>query len=293
MLLITGGTGQNGRATLSEFIREKRNVRVLVRSLEKASGLGLDKFPQVELVQGDMGKPGTLQAALAGIERVLMISSPTPDMLDTQCRFIDACKSNNVRHVIKFSGAESGIGFDPSRFRFTQMHEDIEDYLEGSGLAWTHVRPSQFMQVYLREAGDVAKEGVLRLPFGEIELSPIDVSDIAKVTYRLLREGGHEGVSLDMTGPEALTMSDIAERIAAATGAPVRYEPITARERRERLLASGMPPSLVDALDEQLAERLARPKSRVDLSAHAMFGIWPTTFAEFAKRHAAAFRPGV
>jgi uncharacterized protein YbjT (DUF2867 family) len=293
MLLITGGTGQNGRTTIGEFVREKRHVRVLVRNLAKASNIGLDRIAEVELVQGDMGKPDTLAAALDGVERVLMISSPTSDMLDTQCRFIDACERKGVRHVIKFSGAESGIGFDPAKFRFAQMHEDIEDYLEGSGLAWTHVRPSQFMQVYLREAPDIAAKGLLRLPFGSISLSPVDVGDIAKVAYRLLRDGGHESERLDMTGPEALTMNDIAARISTAVGKPVRYEAISAEDRRKSLLASGMPPDFADALDEQLTERLKRPQSRVYLGTHETFGIQPTTFAEFAERNANAFRGDV
>jgi uncharacterized protein YbjT (DUF2867 family) len=290
MLLITGGTGQNGRTTIGEFVRERRHVRVLVRNLAKASSIGLDRIAEVELVQGDMGKPDTLNDALDGVERVLMISSPTPDMLDTQCRFIDACGRKGVRHVIKFSGAESGIGFDPVKFRFAQMHEDIEDYLERSGLAWTHIRPSQFMQVYLREAPDIAAKGLLRLPFGSIDLSPVDVGDIAKVAYRLLRDGGHESERLDMTGPEALTMNDIAARISTAIGRPVGYEAISAEERHKGFLASGMPPTLADALDEQLAERLKRPRSRVYPGTHEAFGVRPTTFAEFAQRNADVFR---
>ncbi|WP_133705746.1 SDR family oxidoreductase [Rhizobium sp. BK313] len=289
MLLITGGTGQNGRMTIDEFVREGQHVRALVRNLAKASDIGLDRLAEVELVEGDMGKPDTLDAALDGIQRVLMISSPTPNMFETQCCFIDACKRNGVRHIIKFSGAESGIGFDPSKFRFTQMHEDIEDYLERSGLAWTHIRPSQFMQVYLREAPDIAATGLLQLPFENIELSPVDVRDIAKVAHRLLHDGGHESESLNMTGPEALTMDDIAARISNVIGRPVRYVAIAPEKRRESLLANGMPTSFANALDEQLAERLKRPRSRVYLTTHEKFGVRPTTFAEFAERNADVF----
>jgi len=70
------------------------------------------------------------------------------------------------------------------------MHEEIEDYLEGSGLAWTHLRPPQFMQVYLREAPTIGAEGAIRLPFEDIELSPVAIEDIAKIAHRLLRDGG-------------------------------------------------------------------------------------------------------
>ena len=55
---------------------------------------------------------------------------------------------------MKFSGAELGV--DPKKFRFMRMHNEIEHYLENSGVAWTHLRPSQFMQVYLREAPAIA-----------------------------------------------------------------------------------------------------------------------------------------
>ena len=208
-------------------------------------------------------------------------------MAETQCTFIDACRAAGVPHIVKFSGSEPGS--DPSKFRFTRMHEEIEDYLEGSGLAWTHLRPSQFMQVYLREAPDITAAGTLRLPFENISLSPVDAEDIAKVGYRLLRDGGYEGESLEMTGPEALTMDEIVARIAAATGKTVTYVRVTPDERRRDLLARGLPESFVDALDEQTEERLRNPVAQVLAGTHRRFGARPTSFAEFAQRHAGAF----
>jgi uncharacterized protein YbjT (DUF2867 family) len=210
-------------------------------------------------------------------------------MAETQCRFIDACKQAGIAHVVKFSGAESNIGYDATKFRFTRMHEEIERYLETAGMAWTHLRPSQFMQVYLRDAPTIAAEGAFYLALGDTELSPVDVEDIAKVAFRLLRDGGHEGESLDMTGPEALTMSGVAARISQAIGKPVRYVDVSPEVRRRNLLAAGISPGFADALDEQLAERLRRPKSRVHLATHEMFGVKPTPFVEFARRHAAMF----
>jgi uncharacterized protein YbjT (DUF2867 family) len=289
MILITGAAGLNGRTIVSEFAQEKHPVRALVRSPGRAAQAGLDQLAGVEWVEADMSKPDGLGAALDRVDRVLMISSASPDMVETQCSFIDACKGAGVRHVVKFSGAESGVGFDATQFRFTRMHEEIEDYLEKSGLSWTHLRPSQFMQVYLREAPSIAAEGALYLPFDNIRLSPVDVTDIAKVSYRLLRDGGHEGESLDMTGPEALTMDDVAARISEAIGRTVRYVNVSMEERRRALLASGASTSFADALDEQVAERRKRPESKVYLGTHEVFGVGPTTFATFAQRHAAVF----
>ena len=140
MILVTGATGLSGSIVIREFARQKTPVRALVRSRAKARALGT--LPTVEFVEADMLRPETLGVALDGVDRVLMISSSDPQMVETQCAFIDASKKAGVRHIVKFSGAESGVGFNPKAFRFTRIHEQIERYLEGSGLAWTLCAPA-------------------------------------------------------------------------------------------------------------------------------------------------------
>ena len=288
MILVTGATGLSGSIVIREFARQKTPVRALVRSRAKARAFG--SLPTVEFVEADMLRPETLGVALDGVDRVLMISSSDPQMVETQCAFIDASKKAGVRHIVKFSGAESGVGFNPKAFRFTRMHEQIERYLEGSGLAWTHLRPSQFMQVYLREVPTIIAENALFLPMGNAKLAPVDIEDIAKVAFVVLINGGHEAKSYDMTGPEALTMTEIAERISQAIGKTIRYVNIAPEEKKRALLAAGIPPELADAIDDLFAERRKRLESRVYLSTHELLGIQPATFAEFARRNAAVFR---
>jgi len=287
MILVTGAAGLNGAAVVREFSRNGVAVRALVRDRSKAGQLGA--LPHVEIVEGDMARAATLGRALEGVDRVLMISSSDPQMVETQGRFVDASKAAGVAHVVKFSGKESGIGFDAKNFRFTRMHEEIERYLEESGLAWTHLRPSQFMQVYLREAPTIAARGLLLLPLEDVRLSPVDVEDVAKIAFALLTRGGHQGRAFEITGPQALGMAEIAAAIGEATGKPVRYQNISPEERRRGMQAAGLPPFTVDALDEQALERLRHPQSRVDLGTHELFGVKPTSFAEFARRHAAVF----
>jgi len=235
IILVTGATGASGSAVIREFARNQVAVRALVRKASKAKDL--EQLPGVEIVIGDMLQP---DSALDGVDRVLMISSSEPAMLETQCRFVDAAKRAGVRHVVKFSGKESSIGFDPMRFRFTRMHEEIEDYLEASGVAWTHLRPSQFMQVYLRETRTIVAKRALFFPLENVKLAPIDQEDIAKIAFTVLRSDGHEGRRYEMTGPESLSMAEIAERISAAIGEIVRYVNVTPSERRQAMLAAGL-----------------------------------------------------
>jgi uncharacterized protein YbjT (DUF2867 family) len=125
---------------------------------------------------------------------------------------------------------------------------------------------------------------------GNARLSPVDVEDIAKIAFKLLRNGGHESRSYNITGPESLTMTEFAERISQAAGKAIQYVDITLEEYRRAMLVAGASPERVDAFVELWSERRKYSESKIDLSTHEAFGVQPTTFAEFASRNAAVFR---
>ncbi|KAB2384868.1 SDR family oxidoreductase [Actinomadura montaniterrae] len=288
MILVTGANGRPGSAVVAEFARHGEPVRALVRDPAKAEGLR--ELPGVEIVHGDMLWPETLESALAGVDRVLMISSAGPQMLETQCTFIDAASKAGVGHIVKFSGQESTDGFDPERFRSTRSHEQIQRYLIASGTPWTLLRPSQFMHVYFEEVPDIVGSGELRLPLGDTTLAPIDIDDIARIAYAVLTTPGHEGETYAMTGPEALTMAEAARHIADAIGKPVRYVDVSSEDKQRAWLEAGYPPPRAAAFAQLFEERRSLGTSTVDLSTHRRFGIEPTSFAQFARRNADVFR---
>jgi len=151
MILVTGAAGLSGRAVIDEFVRHGVPVRALVRDGGRLDGLADRRG--VEVVVGDMLRPQTLEPALDGVERALLISSGDQHLLEVQCTFIAAAERAGVNHIVKFSGQESGIGFDPYKFRFTRNHEQIQKYLESSGMAWTTcVRVSSFRSTCDRPA---------------------------------------------------------------------------------------------------------------------------------------------
>jgi uncharacterized protein YbjT (DUF2867 family) len=285
MLLLTGAAGSAGSFIVEEFVRQKTPLRILVRDRKQASQF--EGVPTIDIVVGDMSRKDSLGPALHDVVRVLMISSSVMDMVETQCKFADACRAAGIEHLIKFSGLDARR---ETRFPFGLMHKQIEGYIEHSGLVWTHLRPSGFMQEYLREVPSIVNNAAIFLPLAETRLNPVDLADVAKVAYLLLRDGGHKHQRLAMTGPEALTMSEIAACISKAAGKKVQYIAITPAERRQALLAHGIPPQFVDALALQVEERLKGGKeSEVDQSTHRKFNVEPTTFLDFALRNAPAF----
>ncbi|MFB9831067.1 SDR family oxidoreductase [Actinoallomurus acaciae] len=289
MILVTGAAGKAGSGVVRAFARRGVPVRALVHEPARASWL--TQLPGVSVFAGDLRNRATLGPALEGVKRALLISSPREEMVDAQISFIDAAQAAGVPHVVKFSGREAGVGFDQEVFRGTRWHGQIERYLERSGLIWTHLRPSQFMQNYLPSSitGVDVMARELVMPIGDAQLSPVDIADIAEIAVGVLTSDGHENLAYDITGPEALSMTEIVERISAATGTPFRYIEVTLEEQRRRYTAAGLPPHVVDLFDEQFSERRRTPVARVELAAHHAFGVTPTSFAAFARDHAAEF----
>jgi len=285
MILVTGATGQHGSRLLRLLSTRGVAARAMVRTPAKADAIA--KLAHVEIVQADMAQPDTLAPALRGVERAILISSATPDMLEVQSNFIAAARKAGVRHVVKLSGIAPGLD---SSFRFARMHGEAEKRLEASGMAWTHLRPGEFMTVYFRQVPAIVNKGAMFLPMEDARIASIDVGDIAEIAAKVLTTPGHEGKIYSLTGPEALTMAEVAAKLATATGRPIRYVNVPPEDARQAQLAAAMPPFLADGLFELFGERRRGMESRVWPDSEALLGRRATSFDEFARRNAAVFR---
>jgi uncharacterized protein YbjT (DUF2867 family) len=285
MILVTGATGLTGGALVRRLSAAGVSVRALARDPGRAEDLSA--LPQVEVVEGDMAHPATLDPALRDVDRAMLISSADPTMLQVQSSFIDAAAAAGVKHVVKLSGI---IADADSPFRFARMHGEIERRLEASGMAFTHLRAGEFMQAYFRQVPSILATGQLLRPMEDARIASIDVDDIAEVAAAVLTGSGHEGSIYPLTGPEALSMADVAEKLSAATGNRIQYVNVAPEQATSAQLAAGMPPYTADALAELFAERRKGKEAQVSPVVQTILRRPATSFEEFAERHAAVFR---
>jgi uncharacterized protein YbjT (DUF2867 family) len=285
LILVTGATGLTGGELVRRLSARGASLRALVRSRAKAAELA--KLPGVEIVEGDMGRPETLAEPLRGVDRAMVISSSEPKMFEVQAAFIGAAKKAGVRHVVKLSGIMPELD---SPFRFARMHGEAERALIESGLAYTNLRAGEFMHSYFRAVPNIVGKGILPLPMEDARIACIDVGDIAESAAVVLTGDGHEGKTYSITGPEALTMTEVAAKLSAVIGKPIRYVNVPPDDAKKAQLAAGFPPYLADALYELFAERRKGKEAQVWPDLQSRLGIRPTTFDEFATRYAAVFR---
>ena len=285
MILVTGATGTNGIEIVKLLSRSGVRCRALVRNRQKI--LTFSDLPGVEVVEGDLSRQESLAPALDGVDRALLCSSIGPDLAELQGNFVRAAKKAGVRHIVKFSGMDA----DPHcEWRFLRWHGIAEKELEDSGLAFTHLQPNQFMQVYLRFQATIASQGKFYAASKHSRVSPVDVRDIAAVALAVLTGTGHEGKKYVITGPEALTYADVADKLSAAIGRKVLYVDVPLEAAKQAILDSGAPEWFAEGQMEQYRFRWQGKQSRVTSTIADVARNKPILFEDFAGDYASYFR---
>lgn len=282
--LVTGATGTNGRELVKLFSERGIPVRVLVRDRKRAGAIAL---PHVEIVEGNFDAPQSLKNALEGVEHVFLLSNSSENAEKQQLDFVESALASGVRHVVKLSqlGAKSD-----SPNRFLRYHAVVEEALRASGLRTTFLRPNLFMQGLLNFRSTIASQGAFYAAAGEGRVSVVDIRDIAEVAFMALTEVGHEGKTYDITGPEALTHSEMAEQLSKAIGHPVSFVNVAPEDMREALLGIGFPEWQADGLLEEYAEWSEDKAATISPDVQKVTGKEPRTFADFARDYASAFK---
>lgn len=232
MILVTGATGTIGRALVRQLRERGTPFVAMVRSAEKGASLGAD------FVVADFDQPESLRAAMKGVDAVFLNGPAGEQMVRQQTAALDAAREAGVKRVVKVSSR----GADPaSGFAMARAHGVMERVLASSGLAWSVLRPGSFMQNLLRNAGTIKSDGKIFGAYRDGRISFVDAEDIAACGIELLVGEGHEGATYTVSGPEAVTFTEIAAKLSAALGRTVTYVDLPPEQMVAGMKASGMP----------------------------------------------------
>lgn len=280
-ILVTGATGNVGTELVKKLSSLGVAVRAAVHSAAKAEKV---RGPNVETAELDFDKPGTVSAAFQGVDKAFVVTPLTPNMAEQGILLVDAAKKEGIKQIVRLSGfgadAEPGI-------QLGRWHRAVEKHIESSGMAYTILRPNNFMHNFIahfRAAG-----GVYYLPLGHGKISYIDIRDIANVAATVLTATGHEGKVYTLTGGAALSMDEVAGAVSSASGKTFSYADVPEEAARKALAEHHAPDWMVDALMELHAVGKAGYASYISPDVEAITGARPTTFGQFAKDNASAF----
>jgi NAD(P)H dehydrogenase (quinone) len=220
---ISGVTGNIGGAVLRRLanIGEHAHLVGLVRDASRAP-----HREGVEIRVADFADPGACETALAGVDVFFMVSaSEAEDRLAHHLNVIAAAARAGVQHIVY----TSFIGAGPdATFTLARDHGLTEEAIRASGMAFTFLRNNFYIDILPLFADE---NGVIRGPAGEGRVAAVARADVADVAVTVLRKPELQaGRTLELTGPEALTMAEVASRASVILNRPVSFVNETVEE---------------------------------------------------------------
>jgi NAD(P)H dehydrogenase (quinone) len=242
-IAVTGATGEVGGRVARELAEAGIPLRLVVRDAARAPGLSGD----VEIAVASYADGPALERALAGTPIVFMVSAAeSADRLDEHRTFVAAARVAGVEHIVytSFFGAAPDAVFTLARDHFV-----TENLIREAGLGHTFLRDNLYTDFLPGLAG---ADGVIRGPAGAGRVASVTRADVAESATRVLRDRlhdaqAHAAATYELTGPEALTLAEVAAIVAEERGTPVTYLDETLPEAYASRAGYDAPPWQLDA----------------------------------------------
>ncbi|MEL6928666.1 MAG: NmrA family NAD(P)-binding protein [Cyanobacteria bacterium J06600_6] len=280
-ILVLGATGKVGGEVVNQLIDNKEvNVIAATRSPKKAQAF---KDKSIDSVVLDLDKSETIASALENIDRALLLTGYTVDMLRQSKRFLDTAKQQGVNYIVHI-GASTAPTNEVAHWGW---HQFIEAYIEKLDFSYTHLRPEAFMQNLFGFGW--LNQGTITNFIGNARWSWIDCYDLAAVVVEtLLHPEKYNGQTIPL-GYDAKTMDEVAEILTEVVGQPFKTEAHLPKEFLNNALQAGTdgiyPNAYMNCVYTQfelnVADRIPEADTTFD-NFEAIIGRKPNTWKDFA-----------
>src|SRR6478672_3928154 len=226
-ILVTGATGDTGRATVDELLARGHKVRALAHAQDDRSKRLQDRG--VEVVYGDLLDFGQVRAALGGVQRAYFVYPIRPGILQATAYFAQAAKEAGVDALVNMSQISAR---EDAKSHAATDHWLAERVFDWSGVTVAHIRPTYFAE-WLLYLAPMIKAGRLHVPFGTGKHAPIAAKDQGRVIAGILEDPPpHKGGIYPLYGPVEVTYQETAQVLSRVLGKPVEYRLIGFEEFR-------------------------------------------------------------
>lgn len=282
-ILVTGATGTIGREAVKQLILSKAKVRAGVYNEKEAEKLD---FAGAELIPFDFENHESVNSALTGVEKVLLITPFTDKMVEYARHFLSVAKNSGVVHILRISMMGADLNSPSSALR---MHAECEELVRNSGIPYTILRPNWFMQDFLNYASTIKNPGIYRAPINlSGSISFVDVRDIAKIcALALTNNGGGEYI---LTGPQAFTYRQVEDNFAYVLTKRIIFKEMKDEEFKNTMQGYGLSDWQINALLELYDEAEKGIFKEIISTTSEILGRKPETFKTFIKAYAKEFR---
>ncbi|MCA1223928.1 NmrA family NAD(P)-binding protein [Streptomyces sp. 8L] len=284
MILVTGATGNIGTEAVRLLAARGVPTRALIRDAARVPRDG--GWDGVEIAVGDFGRPDSLDAALAGVDTLLLI---TPSILAAEIAAIDSAVRQGVGHVIKITNHKATENSPVDRRR---DHARIEAHLAASGPAYTLLAPNLFMQNLLYTAPAVRETHGFVMSTGDGRFGMVDARDVAAAAAAVAAApAAHAGCTYLLTGPRLITYADVATELSHVLGHRIEYRRLTPEQHRKDMVLAGVPEPVATSNAQVFGLIAEGDAAWLSDDITTLTGAGARDLRAFLADHAAAFRP--
>lgn len=282
-VLITGATGDTGRASVREAIAVGLKVRAMVRKIDHRSQALTQQG--AEVIVGDLLDINSIRAALEGVKTAYFVYPVAPGLITATVNFAQAAKEAGTCAVLNLSQRSQNRYSTSNSCRDTYLSEQIFNW---SGVPMVHLRPTLFLEWLLYPWQlPYLKNGILRMPGGKGRHSPIAVDDQARAIAALLKKPeGHFGTAIDLSGPREMDYEQMAAELSEALGRKIVYQDLPITEYTASLTQMGVPAYVVQHFGGAMVDYQNGHMAGADNNVEKVTGRRSMTVGEFAKLHA-------
>ena len=280
MILVTGAAGKTGRAIIQALSKRGETVRALAhRSDQVASlkALGVD-----EALVGDLLDRSVIQQAVHDVRAIYHIApNVSPNEVTFGKAVIAAAQSADVERFVFHSVLHPQIEAMPHHWQKMR----VEELLFESGLPFTILQPTVYMQNVLASWNQIVETGKYRVPYStETRLSLVDLADVAEAAALVLSGPGYGGATIELVGTPTMSQLEIAQTLADQLQRPVEAEVISLEEWERVARSSGLGDYQVLTLMKMFCYYESYGFAGNPNALKCLLGRQPTSFAEFVKR---------
>ena len=279
-ILITGATGNVGKAVVSYLDEVEKSYVIGVRNPSKYPNA------QSKIRKLDFEDSTTYVSALRDIKSVCLVRPPQlTDVQGIFVPFIEACSVAGVEHIVFLSL----LGIEKNPF---PPHYKIEKAIEASGIDYTFIRPSFFMQNLIEpHAKEIIEGNEIYIPSGRAKVSFIDTDDIGEIIGLALTDRRHRNKKYTITGGEAIDYNRVAQLMTQHLGRKITYANPGLLKFRRQTIKSGVAKEFANVMSVlYLTTKMGMAKEVTD-TAEMILGRKPTTMEAFIIKNRKIWMP--
>jgi NAD(P)H dehydrogenase (quinone) len=277
---VSGATGGLGGRVARRLAERGVGQRLVVRDPARAPEL-----PGAEVVVAHYGDAEGMRRALEGAHTWFMVSaSEAADRVRLHTAAVDAAVAAGVERIVYTSFLAAAAD---TTFTFGRDHWHTEEHIRAAGVRHSFLRDNLYLDILPLLAG---RDGVIRGPAGDGRVSAVARDDVADVAVAVLLGDGHDGRTYDLTGPEALSLAEVAEELSRASGRAVSYHAETLEEAYASRAHYGAPDWEVAGWVTSYAAIATGELAVVSDAVATLAGHPPIGLAEFLARNPGCYR---